>query len=429
MTPGRTPGAGLGWSGAAALVGCGIALGYSGYFWAAAPPGEPGGADAHGGAEDEHAANSAATVSIPAPVRAANGVVVRPAETRVFQTPLTVPGTVAADQTRIAHIRPLSRGVVDQVFVRLGDHVSSGDPLVSYDNENLGVVIGEYRAAHAGLQSSLTTLEVDATILSRSGEMLEIQAIARTEYDVVEAAHKDSLARVDRARAHVLELEERLHRFGLSEQDLERLDDDGADSYHRTASHTVLRAPGAGIVIELDVTSGETIGMSSRLLTIADIASVWVLANVSERDLGEVRVGDEVSIRLAAYHGESFRGRITYGGDLVDTRTRTAHVRCEVQNRGLRIKPGMFASVDIPTGSTHETVAVPAEAIQEIGDRTVVFVRTEGAEFERRSVTAGIESDGWVEIRDGLRVAEEVIAAGSAFAKAIAFGGEVSEPH
>ena len=188
MTPGRTPGAGLGWSGAAALVGCGIALGYSGYFWAAAPPGEPGGADAHGGAEDEHAANSAATVSIPAPVRAANGVVVRPAETRVFQTPLTVPGTVAADQTRIAHIRPLSRGVVDQVFVRLGDHVSSGDPLVSYDNENLGVVIGEYRAAHAGLQSSLTTLEVDATILSRSGEMLEIQAIARTEYDVVEAA-------------------------------------------------------------------------------------------------------------------------------------------------------------------------------------------------------------------------------------------------
>ena len=429
MTPRRTPGTGLGWIGAVALLVCGIALGYSGYFWASAPTGALGGAGAHDGEEDEHEENSAPTVNIPAPVRAANGVVVRPAEIREFQTPLTVTGTVAADQTRIAHIRPLSRGIVDQVFVGLGDHVSSGDPLVSYDNVNLGVVIGGYRAAHADLQSSLTTLDVDATLLTRSGEMLEIQAIARTQHDVIEAAHKDSLARVDGARARVLELEEQLHRFGLSEEDVERLGDDGDDTYHRTASHTVLRAPSSGIVIELEVTSGETIGMSSRLLTIADIATVWVLADVSERDLGAVRLGDEVSIRLAAYHGESFRGRITYGGDLVDTRTRTAHVRCEVQNDGLRIKPGMFASVDIPSGSTHEAVAVPADAIQEIGGRTVVFVRTGGAEFERRAIAAGIESDGWVEIRDGLRVAEEVIAAGSSLAKAMAFGSEVSQLH
>ena len=140
-----------------------------------------------------------------------------------------------------------------------------------------------------------------------------------------------------------------------------------------------------------------------------------------------MRVGDEVSIKLSAYHDERFRGRITYDGEIVDTRTRTARVRCVVENGDLRIKPGMFASVDIPTGNTHEAVAVPVEALQEIGGRTVVFVKVAAAEFERRAVAAGNESGGWVEIRSGLRIAEEVIAAGSAFAKGLALGTEVSE--
>ncbi len=426
MTAERAPGSGLGWAGAVALLACGIALGYSGYFWTQSAGPSHGAEDPHGAPDDGHGEAASAALSIPAPVQAANGIVIQMAEKRVFQTPLTVTGTVAADQARIAHIRALSRGIVDQIFVQLGDQVSAGDPLVSYDNINLGILIGEYREAQADLQSLITTLEVDATILARSGEMLAIQAIARTDHDVIEAAHKDSAARVDAARARVLELEEQLHRFGLTDEDLGRLDDEGED-YHRTASRTVLRAPAPGAVVELDASPGETISIASELLTISDISTVWVLADVSERDLGAVRVGDEVSIRLAAYHGELFRGRITYDGEIVDTRTRTARVRCVVENGDLRIKPGMFASVDIPTDSTHEAVAVPVEALQEIGGRTVVFVRIAAAEFERRAVAAGSESGGWVEIRSGLRIAEEVIAAGSSVAKSLAFGTEVSE--
>lgn len=427
MTAERAPGTGLGWVGAVALLACGIALGYSGYFWILPASSSQGVADPHDAPDDGHGEGEAAGtgLSIPAPAQAANGIVIQSVERRVFQTPLTVTGTVAADQARIAHIRALSRGIVDQIFVQLGDQVSAGDPLVSYDNINLGVLIGEYREARADLQSLMTTLEVDATILARSGEMLAIQAIARTDHDVIEAAHKDSAARVDAARARVLELEEQLHRFGLTDEDLRRLDDE-EDDYHRTASRTVLRAPAPGAVVALDVSPGETISISSELLTISDMSAVWVLADVSERDLGAVRVGDEVSIRLVAYDNERFRGRITYDGEIVDTRTRTARVRCVVDNRDFRLKPGMFASVDIPTGSAHEAVAVPVEAVQEIGGRTIVFVRTAATEFERRAVATGSESAGWVEIRSGLRIAEDVIAAGSAFAKGLAFGTEVS---
>ena len=429
MTADRAPGAGPGWASAIALLVCGVALGYSGYYWTSAPSSSHSEEDAHEAEEDDHEGENGAILHFPVSEQAANGVKIRPAELRMFHTPLTVTGTVAADQTRIAHIRALSRGIVDRVFVELGDDVNPGDPLISYDNVSLGIVIGEYRAARADLQNSLTTLDVDATILARSVEMLEIQAVARNEHDVIEAAHKDSLARVDGARARVLELEEQLHRFGLSEEDLQRLDDDSDEGYHRTASHTILRAPAQGIVMELGVSPGETIGITNQLLTVADISTVWVLADVSESDLGAVRVGDRVTIRLAAYLDESFQGHITYGGNLVDSRTRTARVRCEVENTDLRVKPGMFASVDIPSDSTHEEVAVPADAIQEIGGRTVVFVRIDDAEFERRTVATGIESDGWVEVQDGLRAAEEVIAKGSTYAKALAFGGEIPDLH
>ena len=403
------------------------ALGYSGYFLTAPASTSHGAEDPHGAPDDGHGEAADAALSIPAPVQAANGIAIQKAEKRVFQTPLTVTGTVVADQARIAHIRALSRGIVDQIFVQLGDQVITGDPLVSYDNINLGILIGEYREARADLQSLITTLEGGRyDPRPQQGDVGDSSDRAHRTTMSSRRAHKDSAARVDAARARVLELEEQLHRFGLSDEDLGRLDDE-EDDYHRTASRTLLRAPAPGAVVELDASPGETISISSELLTISDISTVWVLADVSERDLGAVRVGDEVSIGLAAYQGERFRGRITYDGEIVDTRTRTAHVRCVVENLDLRIKPGMFATVDIPTGGTHEAVAVPAEALQEIGDRTVVFVRIAPAGFERRAVAAGNESGGWVEIRSGLRVAEEVIAAGSAFAKGLALGTEVSE--
>ena len=419
----------VGWAGPVSLLALGTALGYLGYPWVA-PSGDGASLEdthLHGGESD--AADDSGIVHIPHDLQSANGLEIRRAEVRPFESPLHVTGTVSADQTRVARIRPLARGVVDRVFVQLGDRVNQGDPLLSYDNIDLGLAIGEFRAANADLRSTGTNLEVSETILARSREMLEVEAVARTEHDVVEAEFRSAQAQVDSARALVAKFEEQLHRFGLTEEDLDRLTQAEDPDYHRTVSHATLRTPSSGIVTAYDVGQGEVIDPSSELLTVTDISVVWVLAGVSERDLSAVRVGKPVSIQVSTYPGESFRGRITHTGDMVEQESRTARVRCVVRNPDGRLKLGMFATVDIPSGHTYDALAVPSEAVQKIHGRPVVFVRRSATEFELRQVETRLESEGWVELLSGVSAGDAVIAAGSALAKAEALHDEPGGAH
>ena len=242
--------------------------------------------------------------------------------------------------------------------------------------------------------------------------------VARTEHDVVEAEFRSAQAQVDSARALVAKFEEQLHRFGLTEEDLNRLTQGEDPDYHRTVSRATLRTPSSGIVTAYDVGHGEVIDPSSELLTVTDISVVWVLAGVSERDLSAVRLGKAVSIHVSTYPGESFRGRIVHTGDMVEQESRTARVRCVVRNPDGRLKLGMFATIDIPSGRTYDMLAVPSEAIQKIQERPVVFVRRSGTVFEQRQVETRLSSDGWVELLSGVSAGDAVIAAGSALAKA-----------
>ena len=419
----------VGWAGSITLFVIGTALGYLGYPWIASFGGEASLENTHLHGDESNAIDERGVVHIPLDVQSANGVEIRRAEVRPFESPLHVTGTVSADQTRVARIRPLARGVVDQVFVQLGDRVNQGDPLLSYDNIDLGLAIGEFRAANADLRSSRTNLEVSETILARSREMLEVEAVARTQHDVVEAEFRSAQAQVDSARALVAKFEEQLHRFGLTEEDLNRLTEGEDPDYHRTVSHATLRTPSSGIVTAYDVGQGEVIDPSSELLTITDISVVWVLAGVSERDLSAVRVGKPVSIHVSTYPGESFRGRIAHTGDMVEQESRTARVRCVVRNPDGRLKLGMFATVDIPSGQTYDALAVPSDAIQRIHGQPVVFVQRAGAEFEQRQVETRLESDGWIEILSGVSVGDAVVAAGSVLAKAEALHDEPGGAH
>ena len=348
---------------------------------------------------------------------------------RPMETSLQVTATVAPDQTRIAHVRPLARGVVEEVFVQLGDRVKEGDPLISYDNIELGLAIGEYLSANADLRSTQTTLEVKETILARSREMLEVGAIARTTHDIREAEFRNAVAQVDSAQARVAKFEEQLHRFGLTDEDLRKLNQEKEAGYHRTASHSVLRAPFSGIVTTYDVAVGETVDPSSALLTLTDISTVWVLADVYEDNLSAVGMGKEVAIRVASYPNEIFRGRITYISDVVETKTRTVRVRCVVQNPRTRLKLDMFATVEIPTDETSQILAVPTQAIQRINDRPVAFVKLSDVEFEQRDVVTGREASGWTEIRDGLEPGDVVITQGSFYAKTAALRELIGDEH
>ncbi len=339
------------------------------------------------------------------------GIAVEPAAFRNLHDTLSATGTVSEDPVRVAHIRPLARGLIEKTYVRLGDRVSAGDPLVEYDNIELGLAIGEYLTAQADLQRSLTDLEVKKTILERGKEMLRVGAIARTAFDLREAEYKDAEAKTAGARAVIEKIEEQIHRFGWTDQDLSNLP--AKRSTGHAVTHSVLKAPLSGIITAHHASVGEAVEPSTELLTITDMSSLWVLADVFEKDLSHVRTGKAVQVHVASYPGKTFQGRITYVADTFEPKTRTAKVRCVVENTGGLLKLEMFANVEIPVDRTHSVLAVPDSAIQQIDGKPVVFIRISGTAFQKREVETGIASGGYTEVRSGLKSGDLVASQGS----------------
>jgi len=343
------------------------------------------------------------------------GIVVEPAAFRNLGDTLSTTGTVSEDPVRVAHIRPLARGLIEKSYVRLGDRVSQGDPLIEYDNIELGLAAGEYQSAQAELQRSLTDLEVKKTILDRGKEMLKVGAIARTAYDLREAEYKDAEAKTTGARATVAKIVEQIHRFGWTDQDLENLP--ARQGSGHSIAHSILRAPSSGIITSYHASVGELVESSTDLISITDMSSLWVLADVFEKDLSHVQTGKAVQVRVASYPGKIFQGRITYVADAIEPKTRTAKVRCVVENSGGLLKLEMFATIEIPVDRTSSVLTVPDSAIQQIEGKPVVFVRNSQAEFQKHEVQTGVTSLGYTEIRSGLKEGEQVATQGSFIVK------------
>jgi membrane fusion protein, heavy metal efflux system len=398
----------------ALALGVGIVLGAFLYsrFGGATPSTQSSNAAAAGSAKPAGAEAPSDVVQLSPESQKEVGVAVEPAAMRSLQGSLSATGVVSEDPARVAHIRTLARGLIEKIFARLGDRVSAGDRLVEYDNIELGLAIGEYRSAQAELRRSLTDLEVKTKILERSREMLRVGAVAQTTHDLREAEVKDAEAKVAGAQATVSKIAEQIRRFGLTEGDLAKLPSGQAASGH-SVPHSTLKAPFAGVVTSLHAVGSEVVEQGTELLAITDLSSLWVLADVYENDLSRIRTGQAVRVRVPSYPRETFAGKIAYVADVIEPKTRTARVRCLVGNGSGLLKLEMFATVEIPVGQTSPILAVPSSSLQQMDGRPVVFVRTSPAEFQKREVQTGVESQGYTEIRSGLKQGEPVASRGS----------------
>ena len=173
---------------------------------------------------------------------------------RPMDRTLAATGVVVADQNREVHIRPLSRGVAERVLVKLGDRVQAGAPLLAYDNIELGELSGEYLSLRAELQRQQAQADVSRRVMDRGASLLKVEAIAPKEYELREAEYRQAAATVESAKARLARIEEKLHRLGLTDADMDKL---GPTEHgtHRTASHNVLRAPFAGVITKYDAMS------------------------------------------------------------------------------------------------------------------------------------------------------------------------------
>ena len=342
------------------------------------------------------------------------GVVVTSAALVELTGYLHVAGTVQPIDSRVGSVRALARGRVQDVLARVGDRVDAGQPLARIDLIEAGELRSEYAAARAELQK-LTVQQANATRhLDRLRSLAGIGVTSQRDLELADGEHAAIVQTVRAQESQLIGLEAKLRRLGLSEAD-------GASSI------TAIRAPFAGVVIRAQAAPGDVVDSEVGLFAVADLSDVWVQAEVFEKDLGRVQIGQPARITVDTYAGQTFSGHVAYVSDVLDPKTRTAQVRCVVPNRDRRLKIDMLVGVDVPTTTGRTVLAVPVTAVQDLSGRTVVFVRTSDHTFHTRDVKVGESTGGRIEIVSGLREGESVVVEGAHHLKSIRLSGELGE--
>lgn len=393
-----------------------LALSFAGASFCA-PTTEDAGHSEHGResnhTDTDHHLGKAGSLQLNPGAMEQAGIKTEPVQTAAVQETIAATGVVAPDESRLGHIRPLSKGIVRQVFVQRGDRVRKGQPLVSYDNIEVGDLMGSYQSRQAELRSARADRAVKEKLWERGKELYEHQAISQKELELREAEFLQAEETVRRWQAASDQVEVQLRRFGFEPNQLQKLADTSELAVPEDLTLTLLRAPYDGVVINYDVSPGEVVAPERVPLAIADLTTVWVLADVYERDLGAIIGGQTAVIELEAYPGRRFEGRITYVGDVLGPETRTVKVRCVVPNPDHLLKLGMFATARLPIQKRRKLPVVPAEAVQFIDGDAVVFVQISEGRFEKRQVRTGREEDGKIAVEQGLEIGEIVVTEGS----------------
>jgi cobalt-zinc-cadmium efflux system membrane fusion protein len=343
------------------------------------------------------------------------GMKILPAKITQLTEYLQVTGTVQPVDSRVSQVRSLARGRLLEVRAKVGDRVRAGQELARIDNLEAGELTAQLFSARAELQRSKILLAAQLKQVDRNQKLSEIGAAPLKDYEQSRAEFQ-ALEESQRSQeALIAGLSARLRRFGKS------------DSDPTVAVVTAITSPFDGIITKAVTAPGEVVESSMELFTVADISRVWVQAEVYEKDLGRLQVGQSAIIHVDTYPNEPFAGKVTYISDALDPQTRTAKVRCEVANERVRLKLDMFATVQLPTTFKRQAVAVPVGAIQQLETKTVVFVQRGVAQFEAREIKPGKNVNGQVEVLSGLREGEPVVVVGSFHLKSIIAGKDLGE--
>jgi len=304
-------------------------------------------------------------------------------------TSVAMPARISFDEDHTQRVGSPIDGRATSILVKVGDKVRAGQPLVLLSSPSVGQ-----------LQADAQKAESDLTVAQKAVERVhKLQADgAIADKDVALAEADLRKAKSDHARTGA-----QLKSLGISATD--------------PSVNVALRAQVSGVVIERNVLLGQEVraDQATPLLTISSLDSVWVLADLYEQDLSLVEEDAPVTITVPAYPSETFTGRVKHIGEVVDASTRTVKVRCVAENPGHRLKPEMFARVNVQGKPGHKVILVPSKAILNDGEKFLVVVASEGITFRVRRVTVGPDLDGRVRILSGLTVGEKIVTDGAIF--------------
>lgn len=302
---------------------------------------------------------------------------IRPADDRQARVGVRVPGRIIALQASV------------------GDIVKKGQRLAMVESPELGRAKSDYVSAAAAARLARENA-------AREKQLFEKRISAEVEW-------RKAQAEAVRTAAELQAAENRLHALGMSEAQLP------SDVKHFTSTFGA-HSPIDGVVVERNITLGEMVNPEKTLFLVMDLAQVWLIVDVFEKDIAQVALKQKVKVSVAAYKEEQFEGEVSHIGAIVEPRSRAVKVRIALANPGGKLKPGMFARVSLSDteGDEHEHLFVPVEAVQRTEKGTIVFVPgEEPGEFVPRPVKTGHEAGKSVAIESGLTAGEQVVVSGS----------------
>jgi cobalt-zinc-cadmium efflux system membrane fusion protein len=307
-------------------------------------------------------------------------------------------GTVEFNADRMARILSPVSGQVQDLRLNVGDEVRQGEALFVLSSREVAGAVADHLAAQRDLDLSEKTFAM-------TKDLFEHQAASRI---ALQQAEND----LGKAHAKVAQSEEVLRVLGFDERALQ--------NSGSVPSRLAIRAPIGGTVTERTVTNGQFVGSdSTALMTIADLSTVWVQADIFERDIHSMAAGQKADVTTSAYPADHFRAQVARIGTVVDAQTRTAKMRFVVANPGLRLKPGMFTEATIELPQSNAGLTVPAKAIFVENGRSYAYVQSGTAQFARREVDTLAGSGNRVRVTRGLEAGDSVVADGVLLLRAI----------
>jgi membrane fusion protein, heavy metal efflux system len=338
----------------------------------------------------------------PPPGAAVNPVTVVRPEIRTRAAVLETTGKIQFNEEQLVRVNAPITGRVIEVLTRPGDVIETGHPLFVLDSPDLGQAKSDYAKAVSDLARSERAIKL-------AKEIFEIKAIPEKDIREAENVHKKSLAERDRAAA-------RLRTLGIRADHLK----DIADRADASTTVTV-KAPRSGGGVERNISPGQVVpyGQSDTpvsLFVIANLSTMWVLADVYEPDVPKVRLGERLHVTLPCCPRDRYEGKVIHIGAAVDKDSRTLKVRALVPNTGGVLKGEMFVKVSIDTGSS-QALTLPQSAIQRSDGATFVLLEKGKGEYERRPVRTGSEFNDLTEILEGVTPQDRVVSTGGILLK------------
>ncbi len=318
--------------------------------------------------------------------------------TRVTSEELSIPISATAcielNADRISKISSRMPGKILRVNASQGDRVGPNQPLAYLDSPEIDLTWADYLKTKSRLDLARTNLKREETLFEKR---------VSPEKDVLKARQelKETEADLNLAR----------EKFRILGIDISHFEEKKTNGEHPLVP---ISSPIGGVVIEKSVSQGEVVSPDKILFVVANLSNLWVVIDILEKDVGLIRSGLSAHVSVTAFPGRTFKGKISYAGDIIDEKTRTAKARVSVDNSSGLLKPGMFATVSIDSakGSIQKAVAVPEEAVFLDGSERYVFIQEGNERFVPRRVSVGSASGLKIEIKEGLKTGETVVTKG-----------------